>query len=179
MQPDLRNSSVILKANHCFHDDPFYCFTPIITRVLLSFSETRKRLVSLKKLHKRSTFIASFLANDALQMQAFPIGTNMVSEEQKPYLSLINGFVFKGFPLLKSSEKAMGLKDSLKVEKCIEVLSALIIQFIDLRQKPGIISICEIDLIDSYSKKLLRRILRCNANLLIIGGANDSSVPIK
>mmetsp|Transcript_5910 Transcript_5910/g.13459 ORF Transcript_5910/g.13459 Transcript_5910/m.13459 type:complete len:2439 (+) Transcript_5910:2-7318(+) len=177
-QSDLWNSSVILEANRCFHDDPFYCFTPIITRVLLSFSESRERLMSLKKRYKRSSVLASFLANDAFQMPAFPRGTDIVPNHLKPYLCIVNGLVFKGFPLMKSSLEAKRLKDSEKVEKCIEVLSALIIQFIKLREKPGIISICEMDSIDSYSAKLLRRILSSNANLLIIGGADDSSVPL-
>ncbi|KAL9185086.1 hypothetical protein ACHAXT_002863 [Thalassiosira profunda] len=174
-QPKLADSSVILMANRCYHDDPFYCFIPIITRILLSFSETRERLIGLKKRQKRSSTLATFLANDAIRSQPFPSGTDMVRDQQLvPYLSLANDFVFKGFPLLKSTTEARRLKDGEKVEKCIEVLSALIEHFLELGGKPGMISISEIDRVDSYSKKLLRRILKADANLLIIGGASHA-----
>lgn len=173
MQPDLSNSSVIMKANRCFHDDPFYVFIPIITRILLSFSETRERLVSLKKRKKASMMLATFLANDVIRTQAFPGGTDMVPKELEPYLSLVNDFVFKGFPLLKSSSAAKRLKDGEKVEKCTEVLSALIATYLELKEKPGILSISEIDSVDSYSNRLLQRLLKSSANLLVIGGVSD------
>ena len=177
-QPRLSKSSLILEANRCFHDNPFYCFIPIVTRLLLGFSETRERLVSLKRRYKHSSAFAPFLANDAFQSQAFPKGTRIVPDEFEPYLSLINDFVFKGFPLIKTSPEAKRLKDNEKAIKCAEVLSALILQYIDLKQESCIISINELDKVDSYSKKLLQKLLRSKASLLVIGGANDSSVLI-
>ena len=39
--PIIQASSVILSANLCFHNDPFYCFIPIITRILLSSVDVR------------------------------------------------------------------------------------------------------------------------------------------
>ena len=174
----LANTSIILEANRCFHDDPFYCFIPIITRVLLSYTELRERILDLKKLRKRSSVLATSLASDALQSQAFPRGTDIVPDKLRPYLSLVNDFVFKGFPLLKSSPEAKRLKDAEKVNKCIEVLSALVVQFLDLKERPGIISICEIDGMDTYSRKLLGRILKSEIHLIVIGGADDASLPV-
>jgi len=176
--PALSSTSVIMEANRCFHDDPFYCFIPIITMILLSFSESRDRLVSLKKRQKGSSILSSFLANGVIHTPPFPRGTAMVENRLKPCLSLVNDLVFKGFPLLKSSPEAKRLKDSEKVEKCVEVLSSLIVRFLELKERPGIISVCEMDSIDSYSKKLLHRILRSDGNLLIIGGAEDLSVTL-
>ena len=174
--PNVRNSSVILEANRCFHDDPFYCFIPIVTRILLSFVSVQERLISLQKSHKKSSVLASFLANPAFETSSFPRGTDIVPIDLIPYLSLANGFVFKGFPLIKSSMEVKGLKESEKVEKYIEVLSALIVRFFELQERPGILAIYELDSIDSYSQKLIRQILSSNANLIIIGGADDSPV---
>ena len=176
MQPDIQKSSLILEANRCFHDDPFYCFIPIITRAILSFVEPRERLISLKKRHKRSSVLAAFVANPAFQSSAFPRGTDIVPNELMPYLSLVNDFVFKGFPLMKSSLEAKKLRENEKVQKVIEVLSALILRFVELNERPAILSMYEMDSIDSYSKKLLSRILSSDANLLILGGATDSPV---
>lgn len=173
--PDLQSTSVILEANRCFHDDPFYCLIPIITRAILYHKESRERLISLKKRHKRSSVLASFLANQSFQTQAYPNRTNMVPDELTPYLSLINDFVYKGFPLIKTSIEAKRLKEGLKVEKCCIVLSALIVRYLELRGKPCILAMIDMDKIDSYSKKVLNRILSTNANLLIIGGADDST----
>ncbi|KAL7552056.1 hypothetical protein ACHAWF_015258 [Thalassiosira exigua] len=175
-QPSLLNSSLVLEANKCFHDDPFYCFIPVVTRILLSFSEPRDRLVSLKKRYKRSSVLASFLANDTWKQEAFPPGTEIVPLELQPFLSLVNDFVFKGFPLLKSSAEAKRLKDNEKAERCVQVVGALIARFADLTERPGIISIPEADKVDEYSKKLLRRMLTSDGNLVIVGGADDSSL---
>ena len=176
MQPAIRNSSLVMEANLCYHDDPFYCFIPIISRILLSFPRSRNRLISFQRQHKRkrSSIFSSLLANDVLQEKAFSPETNMVPDALEPYLSLINGFVFKGYPLLKSSPEVTQLKDDAKVEKCIEVLSALIIQYLKITGKPGIIAIPEIDSIDTCSKKLLRLLLKTDVDLLIIGGADDN-----
>lgn len=88
---------------------------------------------------------------------------------------LLNDFVYKGFPLMKSSPEAKLLKDKEKVDKCVEVLSSLILGYIDVKEKPGIISICEIDKMDELSKQLLRRVFETNANLMILGGVDDNS----
>lgn len=174
--PDIRTSSVILETNRCFHDDPFYCFIPIITRALLSFVETRERLIYLKKRHKRSSVLASFLANPAFETPAFPRDTEIVPDEMMPYLSLVNDFVFKGFPLIKSSMEAKRLREGEMVKKCIEVLATVIVRFLELRGRPGILAMYELDSIDSYSQRLLHSILRSNTNLLIIGGADSPVV---
>lgn len=51
-QPVAKELTTILEGNRCFHDDPFYCFIPIITKVILSFEEPRERVISLKKRRK-------------------------------------------------------------------------------------------------------------------------------
>ncbi len=169
--------SVILEANRCFHDEPFYCFIPIITKALLSFVAPRQRLLSLKTKLKRSSVLSSFLANDALQHDAFPHWADMVPCHLMPYLSLINDFVYRGFPILKSSKEVTLLKDTEKVEKCVEVLCALIMRFLELRQNHGIFCIPEMDSLDIYSKKLLRQILSSDGNFFLIGGVDNSSFP--
>ena len=169
--------SVILEANRCFHNDPFYSFIPIITKALLSFAAPRERLLSLKTKCSRSFVLSSFLANDALQHDAFPGWADMVPCHLMPYLSLINDLVYKGFPIIKSSKEVTLLKDTEKVEKCVEVLCALIMRFLELRQNHGIICIPEMDSLDIYSKKLLRQILSSDANFLLIGGVSNSSFP--
>jgi class 3 adenylate cyclase len=173
----VNSTSVILEANRCFHDEPFYSFVPIITKAILSFASARERLLLLKKSHKRSSVLSSFLANDALKANAFPSWAKMVPDHLIPYLSLVNDFIYRGFPILKSSSEATLLKDGEKVEKCAEVLCALIIRFLELRQSHGIISIPEVDSLDLYSKKLLRQILSSEENLLLIGGVDDSFSP--
>ncbi len=169
--------SVILEGNRCFHDAPFYCFIPIITKAILSFAAPRERLLSLKSSHKRSSVLASFLANDAFKTNAFPSWAEMVPDHLIPYLSLVNDFIYRGFPILKSSKEATLLKDSEKVEKCAEVLCALIIRYLELRQSHGILSIPEMEALDIYSKKLLLQILSSDANLLLIGGVDNSFAP--
>lgn len=174
-QPRLFNSSLILEANKCYHDDPFFCFTPIISRILLSFEEVQERLEELKKRHKRSSALASFLATSGFKTDLYPCGVDIVPAELRPYLSLINDFVFKGFPLLNSSLEVKRMKDGEKVDKCIEVLHGLILQFLELRQEPGILCISDIDSLDRYSGRLLRRIMNSKVNLHVIGGQDDSS----
>jgi len=174
-QPLVRSSSVIMDANLCFHDDPFYCFIPIVTRILLSSSEVRERIQRLHLRYKRSSVLGALISNDALRGPAFPSGTQLVPDRLTPFLSVINDFLYKGFPLLKSTAEATKLKDKEKIDKCVEVLSALIINFFKIGEKRGIISIPMFDSIDDYSKKLLRHIFASDSNLLIIGGVDDSS----
>lgn len=170
--PVIRDSSNILEGNRCFHDDPFYCFIPIITKVILSFEEARERIISLKKRRKISSTLASFLANDAFHPQPFPRGTKMVPDELEPYLCLVNDFVFKGFPLFASSPEAKQLKLN-EIDVCVEVISAIIIGYIKLQEKPGLLAISELDMVDAYSKKLMRQIVCSDTNLVIIGGVNS------
>ena len=173
----VNSCSVILEANRCFHDEPFYCFIPIITNAILSFAAPRERLLSLKDSHKRSSVLSSFLASDAFKTSAFPSWADLVPDHLMPYLSLVNDFIYRGFPILKSSKEATLLNDSEKVEKCAEVLCALIIRYLELRQSHGILSIPEMEALDIYSKKLLRQILCSDANLLLIGGVDNSPPP--
>ncbi len=168
------SSSVVLEANRCFHDEPFYCFIPIITKAILSFAAPRESLRLLKESCKRSSVLSSFLANEALLTDAFPSWAEMVPDHLIQYLSLVNNFIYRGFPILKSSNAANLLKDSEKVEKCVEVLCALIIRFLELRQSYGILSIPEMEALDIYSKKLLRQIASSEANLLLICGVDNS-----
>ena len=84
----IRSSSIVLEANQCYHDDPFYCFIPIITKILLSFDETRDRLLRIKRKYKRSSVLASFLGNDAFKTPSFPRGTKLVPESLEPYREL-------------------------------------------------------------------------------------------
>ena len=175
-QPKLAESSVILQANQCFHDDPFYCFTPIITRILLSFPEARERLVHLEKRHKRSA-IAPFLANEILKSPPFPRQTGMVPAELTQNLPLINDLIFKGFPFLAPSPDAKKLKDSEKIEKCTELLASLITRYLYLKGMPGILYVADANGMDIYSKNLLKAILRAEGDLLVIGGADDPSNP--
>ena len=173
--PLTRSSSMIMEANRCFHDDPFYCFIPIVTRILLSSNEVRERIRKLRLRYKRSSVLGSLLSNDALRAPAYPSETKLVPEHLTPFLSVINDFLYKGFPLIKSTPEAKKLKDRKKVDKCVEVLSALITNFFKLGTKQGIISIPMFYSIDEYSKKLLRHIFASDSSLLIIGGAADSS----
>ena len=171
--PAIRDSSNILEGNRCFHDDPFYCFIPIITKVILSFEEPRERIISLKKRRKNSSTLPLFLANDACHAQTFPKGTKMVPDELEPFLCLVNDFVFKGFPLFASSPEAKQLKLN-EIDVCVEVISAIIIGYIKLQKKPGLLAISELDMVDSYSKKLIRQIVCSDTNLVIIGGVSTS-----
>ena len=174
-QPLIRTSSVIMSANLCFHDDPFYCFIPIVTRILLSSSDVRERIQRLQLRYKRSSVLGSLLSNDALRAPSNPSGTKLVPDKLAPFVSVINDFLFKGFPLLKKTTEAKKLKDKEKIDKCVEVLSALIVHFFKVGEKRAIISIPMFDSIDVYSKKLLRHIFASDSNLLIIGGVDDSS----
>jgi hypothetical protein len=90
-------------------------------------------------------------------------------------MSVVNDFLYKGFPLLKSSPEAKKLKDKEKVDKCVEILSALMTNFIATKEKRGIISIPMFDSLDDYSKKLLGHIFASDSNLLIVGGVDDSA----
>lgn len=171
--PIIQTSSVILSANLCFHNDPFYCFIPIITRILLTSVDVRERIQKLRLRYKRSSVLGSLLANDALRAPSHPSGTKLLPDELTPFASVINDFLYKGFPLLKNYE-AKKLKDKEKIEKCVEVLSALIVNYFKFREKRGIISIPNFDSIDDYSKKLLRHIFASDSNLLIIGGVDVS-----
>lgn len=174
-QPLIHSSSVIMEANRCFHDDPFYCFIPIVTRILLSSIEVRERLQRLHLRYKRSSVLGSLISNDALRAPAYPSGTKLVADGLAPFLPVINDFLYKGFPLIKSTPESKKLKDKEKIEKCVEVLSALITNFFKLEKKRGIISIPMFDMIDEYSKKLLRHIFASDSALLIVGGVDDSS----
>ncbi len=171
----LRSSSVIMEANRCFHDDPFYCFIPIVTRILLSSNEVRERIQKLHLRYKRSSVLGSLISNDALRAPAQPSGTKLVADGLAPFLPVINDFLYKGFPLMKSTSEAKKLKDKEKIDKCVEVLSSLITNFFKLEKKRGIISIPMFDSIDEYSKKLLRHIFASDSTLLIVGGVDDSS----
>eukprot|EP00984_Skeletonema_dohrnii_P021840 scaffold11014_cov110-Skeletonema_dohrnii-CCMP3373.AAC.1 len=174
-QPLIRSSSVIMEANRCFHDDPFYCFIPIVTRILLSSTQVRERIQRLHQRYKRSSVLGSLISNDALRAPAHPSGTKLVPDGLAPFLPVINDFLYKGFPLMKSTAEAKKLKDKEKIDKCVEVLSALITNFFRLGEKRGIISIPMFDSIDEYSKKLLRHIFASDSTLLIVGGVDDSS----
>lgn len=171
---DKRVSSNILEGNRCFHDDPFYCFIPIITKVILSFEEPRERVKSLKKRRKNSSTLALFLANDAFHAPALPAGTKIVPDELEPFLCLVNDFVYKGFPLFPSSPEAKQLKLN-EIDVCVEVISALIVGYVKLQEKPGLLAIAELDMVDTYSKKLMHRIVCSDINLVIIGGVNSTS----
>ena len=173
--PLIQTSSVIMSANLCFHDDPFYCFIPIVTRILLSYADIRERVQKFQRRCKRSSVLASLLANDALRAPPLPSGTKLLPDELTPFASVINDFLYKGFPLFKNTNEAKKLKDKDKIEKCVEVLSALIINYFKFREKRGIISIPMFDSIDDYSKKLLHYVFASDSNVLIIGGANVSS----
>ena len=174
-QPLIRSSSVIIEANRCFHDDPFYCFIPIVTRILLSHIVVRERIQRLHLRYKRSSVLGSLISHDALRAPAHRSGTKLVADELAPFLPVINDFLYKGFPLMKSTAEAKKLKDKEKIEKCVEVLSALITNFFKLEKKRGIISIPMFDSIDEHSKKLLRHIFASDSTLLVVGGVDDSS----
>jgi len=170
----IQKSTSVLEARSCYHDDPFYCWTPIITNILLGSDSVRLRLIRMKKRAKKSPLLASLFVNDALKSPGIDRNVALVEKSLMPYLSLVNDFVFKGFPILKTSNEARSLKDEKKVEKCIEVLSNLITRYIEQNEKAAIISFCSIDSIEKYSKMLIQHLFTSKCNLIFLASADES-----
>ncbi len=56
---------------------------------------------------------------------------------------------------------------------CVEVISAIIIGYIKHQKKPVLLAISELDMVNTYSKKLMHQIVCSDTNLVIIGGVNS------
>lgn len=170
----IQKSTTILEAKSCYHNDPFYCWIPIITKILLRSDLVRLRLLRMKRKAKRSPLLAPIFSNDELKKPGVDRNIALVEEELIPYLSLVNDFVFKGFPILKTSNEARSLKDEKKVEKCIEVLSNLIIRYIEQIEKTAIISFFSMHSIEKYSKRLIQHLFKSRCSVILLGSADES-----
>jgi class 3 adenylate cyclase len=171
-EPIIQNSMVVLQANHCYHDSPFYCWIPIITKIVLGSGEVMRRLSKMKKLYKRSSLLSSLLGHSSSPTAATTsISTydDLVPDELTPFLSLLDDFIFRGFPVFKKTDESRSLKDDQKVTKCLDVLTAVITRYLEHCKKTAIISIHAIDDVDDYSKRLIQRLFNSKCKLIFIG----------
>jgi len=168
---EVKSSSMVLIANKCYHNTPFYCWVPIISRIVKASKEVIKRIQKLKRLRRKLLFPPSLLSNVAVDSPSLPeIIDNdaLVSEELIPYLSLLNDFLFMGVPLFRSTDKVRALKDAQKLDKAIEVLTSMIQRYIARYRRPAIISISDIDAIDDCSKNLVQNLYGSRTKLVFL-----------
>lgn len=169
--PTVKNNTFVMEANTCYHKDPFYCFSPIITRILLNCEKVNKKIVKLKKMYKhRQLSIPSSLRNLKIFGSPSVAGyDDLLHDDLIPYLGLINDFVYEGFPVFRITEALHELRESEKVGKCVELLSAMITHYVEQLKQTVIIVIQEMDGIDSYSKRLLQHVFNTNCKLIFVG----------
>ena len=169
-EPSIQENIVLLQSNKCFHDTPFYCLIPIIIRIVLVSNKLGKRLSKIKKGRKGfSTMYSLLRIHNSCKVPSVLNYDDLVSDELTPFLGVINDFIFQGFPVIKKTGEVKLLKGDKKITKCIEVLSALIVRFIDRCQKDVFISIPDIDSIDDYSKRLVQTLFNTQCKFTIIG----------
>lgn len=170
----VQNSITILKGNEFPKKEPFNCWIPVITDIILSCEEIRHRLSKMKKRKKRSPMLNSLLSNDAFQSSKKDKYDDLVPSELSDYLFLINDFVFNGFPLFNTTSRGtVKLRDDERSKKCLEVLTAFVINFIKRRGKPCILFLPKLDCIDEYSKSLIQTIFDSSGNLILLGGMTN------
>ena len=172
-EASIRGMMTVLEGNRSYHDDPFYCWIPIILIILLDYEEIRIRLLKMKKKARRASLLASIYSHSAFELPAQYRGVEIVPSDLKPYLYLVNDLIFKGFPMMKSSD-AKRLKDDEKIKKCTEVLSAIVSGYVERSKRPTIIHIPEINEVDVYSLELIRHLSNKKSNLVFIGAVRKS-----
>jgi hypothetical protein len=172
-EASIRRTMIVLEGNRSYHDDPFYCWIPIILVILMDYEEIRIRLLKMKKKARRASLLASIYSHSAFELPALYRGVEIVPRDLKPYLDLVNDLIFKGFPMVKCSD-AKRLKDDEKIKKCTEVLSAIVSEYVERSKRPVIINIPEINEVDEYSRGLIQHLSNKKCDLVFIGGVRKS-----
>lgn len=160
-EPQIYTSNIILTGNQCFHDTPFYCFTPIINGIVFQIKDVSIQLRKIKK-NKRSSngkglpkTLLRILLGQAKIFEPTPQQENdtaaegeddeikfqdLIRPELLPFLGLVNDFLFQGFPVLRipgsgsiRNSEIKKLKDDQKAEKCIMILGDIITKYINLK----------------------------------------------
>lgn len=170
---EVKSRATILIANKCYHNTPFYCWVPIISRIVKTSKDVIKRIKRLSRLRRKLILPPSLVSNaagDSSYMYPPDIIDNdeLVAEDLLPYLSLLNDFLFLGVPLFRSTDKVKALKDAQKLDKAIEILTSMIQRYIARNRRPAIIAISDIDTIDDCSRKLVQNLYGSRTKLVFL-----------
>lgn len=168
---EVKSKATILIGNKCYHNTPFYCWVPIISRIVKTSKDVIKRIQKLKRLRRKLLLPPSLVSNAAVDLSYSPDTIDndaLVAEDLLPYLPLLNDFLFLGVPLFRSTDKVKTLKDAQKVDKAIEILTSMIQRYIARNRRPAIIAISDIDTIDDCSRKLVQNLYSRRTKLVFL-----------
>ena len=177
--PDIKSRSTVLVANKCYHNTPFYCWVPIISKIVKTSTDVVKRVQKLKRLRRKLLFPPSLISDAAIDSSYSPEmidNDGLVTDDLLPYLSLLNDFLFMGAPLFRPSDEVKSLKDTQKVDKAVEVLRSMVQRYIARFCRPAIIAISDIDTIDDCSKKLVQNLFESDTKLVFLCGTQKGGV---
>ena len=172
--PGVANEMTVLETNHCYHNSPFYCWVPLISKIAKTSKDVMKRLGRLKRTQKMS-IPSSLLTRTSIYHSKLITNEELIGGDLLPYLSLVNDFMFQGLPLFPSTTEAKSMKESQRVTKTIEVLSAMLRSYLRRCGNCGIIAFHDMDAMDDYSKQLIRRLFESKSHLLFLGTTTQGS----
>ncbi len=171
-ESSVKENYVRLEGNNSsLQNNPFHFWVPIIVKIVLHCGEVRTRLVKLRKKTKKYPPILkhlldhNFMKSPCETMHAF----ELVPAQLFPNLCILNDLIFQGFPVLEQPQDYITLKNEDKIEKGIEVLSAVVTRHVEIQHKPSILFIDEIDGIDDYSKLIVKQLYNSQTRLILIG----------
>ena len=174
--PDIKSRSTVLVANKCYHNTPFYCWVPIISKIVKTSTDVVKRVQKLKRLRRKLLFPPSLISNAAIDSPEMIDNAGLVTNDLLPYLSLLNDFLFMGAPLFRPSDEVKSLKDTQKVDKAVEVLRSMVQRYISRFRRPAIIAISDIDTIDDCSKNLVQSLFESDTKLVFLCGTQKGAI---